>query len=114
MDFSGQSITVTVAQEWLTVARTKKYFCNVLLPLPQDAAVQNYALMALTSIIPLRVGEGREHLNYSEPIWPRTLCRKIGLRNNKAARLAAVAAAAEPWFGARGGRVWLRDGMPRK
>ena len=63
---------------------------------------------ALTST-PTRVGEGRKHLNFSNPIKRQTLCRKIGLRH-EAKRLEGISVLVERWFAARGGKLWMMKG----
>lgn len=108
IDFRGQGITITLNRDWVRLANDKQYFAAVPLPLPQESSAQNLALLALTST-PTRVGRDREHLNFSEPIKRRTLCRKIGLRH-EVQKLETITTVVEEWFAARGGRAWLIEG----
>ena len=91
VDFKGRSMTVTVAREWVRLAGEKEYFKAVPLPLPSDSSTQNLALMVLTSRIPPlgEGGDGRGHLNFSDPLKRQSICRKIGLRH-EAKKLASI------------------------
>ena len=86
----------------MRLAREKKYYAAVPLPLPNEAAEQNWVLAVRTSIIGSTGGEFELMLQRDQ----RRFCRKIGLRC-EATKLKACAARVNDWLARHGGELFL-------
>jgi hypothetical protein len=101
-DYPGQRVVITLASEWVRIARAKLYYAPLPLPLPNEVSGQNLALTVLTSATKARFSR-------------RGLARKIAVRGETGKLEAAAAIVArwfekhggefELWFGAKGGLV---------
>ena len=112
VDFKGRSITVTLDQEWVRLANEKQYYEPIPLPLPQEAAAQNFVLLALTATLKGVEGEGqvRGGVRITYERRRRLFCRKIGLRNERQ-KLEHIAGLVASWFEARGGSLVFVEGI---
>jgi hypothetical protein len=112
VDLKGHRVVVTLHREWVELACAKGYFESIPLPLPQEAAAQNWALLALTATLKAVEGDcevrGGAKVTYERRRG--SFCQKLGLRN-EVLKLDRIEASVAAWFESGGGALSFVEGI---